>query len=601
MSQDRIPDVYGPGTYTDTSFTSVPEESARIFRLLASQTPGFPQDESLLSRVTFVGGPDPIIPGPIKSVSVAAALHGMIGLVAHEILSLRGASTPRRAESATPVSSEASRNITINTTQAAFWLASVSLGYLDGQSFSSLGKQGRLRPMLPDWEHGWQSNALRLRATGIYATKTPGRWYSLHGSLDQPPMLRAILGINADEPGIETTDQAASYIASFTTLYTPEELEMKNIINGFCGSICFTPQEWRESAMGKALARHPLINVVPQTHAIPTPPIPFPSFTETVGGIPLPLTGIKIIELTRIIAGPQIGAILTSLGASVIRISGPHLRDLNITQLTLNAGKQTFTLDLRDPSDRAYLLDELLPQADVFIQGFRPSVLDKYGLDLNSLLKVAGDRGNGMIYVTESCYGPSGEYAARPGWQQIADCASGAAYVTGRSLGLEDGECVLPSLPISDMTGGAIGALGTLLALRDRAIKGGSYAVHASLVAGNVFALSEEVGLYKKEVVAKCKERFGWGEMRGQHHVLDLMRVVLNGWAGDERTAELLKEGEWFTSWEGSTFGGRKLSVLKPVVRFTVDGTGEEEGVGPEWKTASVPHGKARRGDVAFE
>ncbi|KAM7188273.1 succinate--hydroxymethylglutarate CoA-transferase [Naviculisporaceae sp. PSN 640] len=595
MSQERIPDVYGPGTYTDVSFTPVPEESTRIFRSLASQTPGFTRDEFLLSKVTFVGNPDPIIPGPIKSVPVAAALHGMIGLVAHEILSLRGASTPRRTE--------APRKITINTTHAAFWLASVSLGYLDGESFSSLGKQGRLRPMLPDWEHGWQSNALRFRATAIYPTKTPGRWYSLHGSLDQPPMLKATLDIDADEPGIDTTDQAASYITSFTTLYSPEELEMKNIIGGFCGSICFTPQEWRSSAMGKALARHPLINVVPQIHGIHTPPVPFPSFPETppkAEGSTLPLSGIKIIELTRIIAGPQLGAILSSLGASVIRISAPHLRDLNITQLTLNAGKQTVSLDLRDPSDRQYLLEELLPQADVFIQGFRPSVLDKYGLDLNSLLKMAGDRRKGIVYVNENCYGPSGEYASRPGWQQIADCASGAAYVTGRSLDLEDGECVLPSLPISDMTGGAVGALGTLMALRDRAVKGGSYAVHASLVAGNVFALSEEVGLYGKEVVEKCKERFSWGEMRGQHHVLDLMKVVLNGWAGDEITAELLKEGELFTSWEGSAFGGRKLNVLKPVVRFEVDGTREEEGVCPEWKTASVPHGQGRRGGVKF-
>ncbi|KAM7193978.1 succinate--hydroxymethylglutarate CoA-transferase [Rhypophila sp. PSN 637] len=616
MDQDRLPDVYGPGTFTNSVFSSVPDDSARIFRLLASQTPGFTQDESLLSRVTFVGDSDPIIPGPIKSVPVAAALHGMIGLVAHEILSLRGVPNPRRTtgKSGDPVPSEssASRKVTINTTHAALWLASVSLAYLDGESFSSLARQSRLRSMLPDWERGWQFNAMRLRATGIYPTKTPGRWYSLHGSLDQPPMLKEVLNIDADEPGIDTHADAALYIAASTQLYSPLELEMKSITGGFCGSICFTPQEWRDSAMGKALARHPLVNVVPQSHAVPTPPVPFPAFfpseSAATGGekeTTFPLSGIKVIELTRIIAGPQIGAILSSLGASVIRISAPHLRDINSLQLTLNAGKQTISLDLRESSDRTYLLENLLPQADVFIQGFRPGVLDKYGLGLNHLLKMAGERQKGIIYVTESCYGPDGVYASRPGWQQIADCASGAAHVMGRSLGLEDGECVLPSLPISDMTAGAVGALGALMALRDRTTKGGSSLVHASIVAGNMFALSKEVGLYSREVVAKCTQRFRWGEMRGQHHVLDLLRTVLAAWDRDDDVRELLREdiGDegLFTTWEESAFGGRRLSVLKPVVRFRVDGEGEAElGVGPEWKTPSVPHGWSTKHDVTF-
>ncbi|KAM7213286.1 succinate--hydroxymethylglutarate CoA-transferase [Rhypophila decipiens] len=600
MDQDRLPDVYGPGTFTDAVFSSVPDDSARIFRLLASQTPGFTQDESLLSRVTFVGDSDPIIPGPIKSVSIAAALHGMIGLVAHEIFSLRGVPNPRP-----------SRKVAINTNHAALWLASVSLAYLDGESFSSLARQGRLRPMLPDWERGWQSNAMRLRATGIYPTKTPGRWYSLHGSLDQPPMLKEVLDIDADEPGIDTHADAASYIAAATQLHSPLELEMKNIAGGFCGSICFTPQEWRDSAMGRALARHPLVNVVPQTHGIPTGPVPFPEFPPgEKEGTFFPLSGIKVIELTRIIAGPQMGAILSSLGASVIRISAPHLRDINSLQLTLNAGKQTISLDLCDLSDRAYLLENLLPQADVFIQGFRPGVLDKYGLGLNDLLKMAEQRQKGIIYVTESCYGPvDGVYASRPGWQQIADCASGAAHVVGRSLGLGDGECVLPSLPISDMTAGAVGALGALMALRDRATAGGSYLVHASIVAGNMFALSKEVGLYSTEVVAKCQQRFQWGEMRGQHHVLDLLRTVLAAWERDDVVRELLREdiGDegLFASWGESAFGGRRLSVLKPVVRFRVAGLGQGEGeaelgVGPEWKTPSVPHGWSTKHDVTF-
>ena len=65
-SQDRLTDVYGPGTFTDKTFVPVPEDTARIFRQIASQTPGFTQDESVLSRVKFEGEEYPVIPGPIK-------------------------------------------------------------------------------------------------------------------------------------------------------------------------------------------------------------------------------------------------------------------------------------------------------------------------------------------------------------------------------------------------------------------------------------------------------------------------------------------------------------------------------------------------------
>ena len=89
-SQDRLAGVYGPGSYTDKSFVPVPEDTARIFRNIASQTPGFTQDESILSRVKFEGEEYPVIPGPIKATSVAAALHAMCGVIGDEILTLRG-------------------------------------------------------------------------------------------------------------------------------------------------------------------------------------------------------------------------------------------------------------------------------------------------------------------------------------------------------------------------------------------------------------------------------------------------------------------------------------------------------------------------------
>lgn len=73
--QNTTKDGYGPGTFVDTAFRSIPEESRRLLRLLASQTPGFTRDEAALSEVEFSGGDLSIIPGPLKSQAVVRSLH----------------------------------------------------------------------------------------------------------------------------------------------------------------------------------------------------------------------------------------------------------------------------------------------------------------------------------------------------------------------------------------------------------------------------------------------------------------------------------------------------------------------------------------------
>lgn len=575
MASEKIADVYGPGTFTDKSFTPVPEDTQRIFRLIASQTPGFTQDDALLSKVQFTGEDYPVIPGPIKAVSVAAALHAMTGVLADEILALRGVKNDER-------------RITINTTHVALWFGCVATVYLNGVDCLSLSKTGEIKKLVPDWERGWTDTPLKYRTTALYPTGNPEVWYSLHGSLSAEPVLRSI-GIDPAAP-IKTNEDAARLIAEHTSKLSPEKLEMTNLLNGFCGSICFTPKQWRESEMGRTLAAHPLVNVKAQDHAVPTPPVAFPPLNPSDRR---PLAGVKVVEMTRVIAGPQIGTILASYGADVIRVNPPHLPDITILQLTLNAGKRTIAIDLRK-DDEAALLKSLVGECDVFIQGFRLNKMPKYGLGLNDLLKVAGARGKGIVYVSENCYGPDGYYAERPGWQQIADAAAGSAYVTGRSLKLPDNEAVLPSLPISDMSTGVLGAVGAMLGLKRRATEGGSYYAHASLTGVNAYALTEEIGLYPESTVEECKERFAWGEMRGQHHVLDLLVTVWKGWKqvlGDY----LQPEGGWFQSFENSAFGGQRLSVLKPVVKIEGD-----EGTTPQWSSGSTPYGYEKAQEVKF-
>lgn len=574
---DCIPDVYGPGTYTDKAFVPVPEDTARVFRLIASQTPGFTQDEATLAKVVFTGEEYPVIPGPIKATSVAAALHAMCGVIADEILTLRGSRNDER-------------RITVNTTHAAMWFGCVATAYLNGEDVLSMAAQKKLGGVLSDWEQGWTDTPLKYRTTALYPTKNPETWYSLHGSMNARPVLESI-GIDPDA-NVSTNEQAAQVIAEHTRKYSPEELEMNNLMNGFCGSICFTPEQWNKSTMGKSLAAHPLVNVKQQTHAAQTPPIAFPPLSPHD---PRPLAGVKVVELTRVIAGPEIGTILASFGADVIRLNAPHLPDINIMQLTLNAGKRTSTVDLRNASDRQYL-HTLLADADVFIQGFRLGKMKKFGLGLEELLEMANNRGKGIIYVSENCYGPDGYYKERPGWQQIADAAAGSAYVTGRALqatqGLQKHEAVLPSLPISDMSTGVLGAVGAMLALRERATKGGSWEVHASLAGVNAYALREDVGLYPLQTVQECQQRFQWGEMRGSHHVLDLLVTVWKGWR--KVLGEYLAEQSgWYQSFEGSAFGGRTLSVLKPVPQI-------EGPEGARWLTPSVPYGAEKLEDLSW-
>lgn len=306
-----------------------------------------------------------------------------------------------------------------------------------------------------------------------------------------------------------------------------------------------------------------------------------------------PLAGVKVVEMTRVIAGPQIGTILAAYGADVIRINPPHLPDINIMQLTLNAGKRTIAIDLRQKAD-ADILRSLVAECDVFIQGFRINKMPKFGLGLNDLLKMAGERGRGIVYVSENCYGPDGYYAERPGWQQIADAAAGSAYVTGRSLNLPNNEAVLPSLPVSDMSTGVLGAVGAMLGLKRRAVEGGSYYSHASLTGVNAYALTEEIGLYPVETVEECKERFQWAEMRGSHHVLDLLVTVWNGWK-KVLGNYLHPDGGWFQTFEKSAFGNQRLSILRPVVSFQ-----NEEETTPKWKTASVPYAYEKADSVQF-
>ncbi|UPL02120.1 hypothetical protein LCI18_013054 [Fusarium solani-melongenae] len=552
-------DVYGPGTWIDSEPLPVPDDARRLLKVLAETTPGFTKDPAILNTVSFTGSPQTIVPGPLKSAVIAGALHAMSGIVANELLELRDGST-------------SSRTASVDTDHAAFWLGSVGMTKRNGQTVREIAKEGKLAAIFPkDLEQDIFATPLRLRATANYETKDEGVWFQLHGSLGADPVLQTI-GI---DPLQEYSGNGEAYqvIAEHVRKFGAHELEMMHLVQGLCGSICYTPAGWKQTRMAKDLSKHPLINYKQQTHAVPTSAVPLPVSADR-----RPLAGIKVVELVRIIAGPVIGTTLAALGADVIRVNCGRLPDFNSLQLTLNAGVRTVDVDLAKDDELEHL-QSLIEDADVFIQGYRPGVIARKGLSLDHLLEIAGKRGKGIVYVEENCYGPDGPMAERPGWQQIADAASGCSYVTGRSLGHTDGTCVLPALPVPDMLTGLIGAIGTMMAIRDRARQGGSYHVFASLMTAAALHLSPEVGLYSPKVVQDCNQRFGWDETGPDLFVLELLDVILKAWS--QTMPNYSGEGSYMTTLKGD-WG--EFQVLKPVVQLG------DENTSPYFSSAPEPN-----------
>lgn len=307
-------EVYGPGTYIDKDVLPAPEDARRIFEVLASRTPGFTKDHDLWDTVRFEGRPDPMVPGPMKSPLVSAALHAMCGLVGNELLEIRDKKPATQSR------------VTVNTDHAGIWLGSTFTAYVEGSDLSTLLRSRSLSKIfVRNFEQGFGVGPLAGRATAIYPTKDPGVWYQLHGSLDASKTLKS-MAIDMDTP-LHSLAEGYNYIRNHVQKWSADELEMHNVRHGLCGSICYSPEGWRATEMGKRLAAHPLVNYKLESYARPTPAVP-----PTQGLDRRPLAGVKVVEMVRIIAGPTIGVTLASFGADVIRVNCSRLVDFNVSE-----------------------------------------------------------------------------------------------------------------------------------------------------------------------------------------------------------------------------------------------------------------------------
>jgi crotonobetainyl-CoA:carnitine CoA-transferase CaiB-like acyl-CoA transferase len=201
------------------------------------------------------------------------------------------------------------------------------------------------------------------------------------------------------------------------------------------------------------------------------------------------------------------GRTLAEYGAHVIKVTSPNLSDVPFFQVDGNTGKHTTDLDLKSPAGRT-AFEELLQTADVILDGYRPGALERLGYGPNQIVELTKGRGKGIVYVSEDCFGYQGEWAGRPGWQQIADCVTGVAWAQGQFMGLD--EPVVPPFPMSDYGTGCMGAIAALTGLFKRAKEGGSWRGTTSLCQYDVFLLG--LGLYDSNVQTKVRrehdERF---------------------------------------------------------------------------------------------
>ncbi|MEO1346942.1 MAG: CoA transferase [Pseudomonadota bacterium] len=211
------------------------------------------------------------------------------------------------------------------------------------------------------------------------------------------------------------------------------------------------------------------------------------------------LQGVKVIDLTRIIAGPFCTQLLADLGADVIKVetpSGDPLRaqgekvnDFSWYYAGYNRNKKSVALDMRDP-DGMVVLKRLLATADVLVENFRPGVLDKMGLSL----EVLNDLNPNLIVCSISGFGADGPYAQRPAFDFIAQALSGFMSVNGEAGGVP----LRSGLPISDLVVGLYSALAisSRLVGRDTSKSTGVQTVDVALTDSMISLLSFQAANY---------------------------------------------------------------------------------------------------------
>ncbi|MFM9938501.1 MAG: CoA transferase [Hyphomicrobiaceae bacterium] len=282
-----------------------------------------------------------------------------------------------------------------------------------------------------------------------------GRWVLPHFGL--PNLQERMLKLLGCEP---TTESVAKAVAKWDALDLEAAIDEARV----CGGMVRSNDEWLATPHGKVLAAKPIVEVMKIGDSDPEP---MPAGDR-------PLSGIKALDLTRILAGPIAARTLAEHGAEVLMVTAERLPQIAEHVMDTSHGKRSTFLDLTK-AENAATLKKLIKGADVFSQGYRPGMLQKLGFGPPDLAAMRP----GIIYVSISCYGADGPFSHRAGWEQVAQTMTGICH-EGKTAARPDGPALLPAAAC-DYTTGYLAAYGVLLALAKRAREGGSYHVRVSL------------------------------------------------------------------------------------------------------------------------
>lgn len=380
-------------------------------------------------HAAVISGADPVHPTHYKVGETGAAVLAAVGTAIADIWELK---TGRR------------QDVSIDVRAASAALNSAA--YLERRT-----EHGEFEPM----DNSPLANAA-YQITQPWPTKD-GRWLLPHFGIAH--LKAKMLKLLDCEP---TPDAVARAVSRWDA----QALEDAIAEVGACGGMVRDSAEWLAHPHGQALSVRPVVEIERIGDSAPEP---FPESGRA-------LEGVRVLDLTRILAGPVAARSCAEQGADVLMVGARGLPQIKNFVIDLSPGKRSCFLDLNDAADAAQLR-ELVKQADVFSQGYRPGVLAARGFGPEALAALRP----GLIYTSISCFGAHGPLRNRAGWEQVAQSMVGLCHDSG-----QERPALLP-VPACDYLTGYLGAYGILLALARRAVEGGSYHVNVSLCQSGMF------------------------------------------------------------------------------------------------------------------
>jgi crotonobetainyl-CoA:carnitine CoA-transferase CaiB-like acyl-CoA transferase len=372
-------------------------------------------DEALYDA--FLTGAEPVLPSSFAVGTAAQATIGATALAAAELWRLRSGRRQR---------------VRVEMRNAAIEFRSERYLRVDGKD--------------PDDHHD--------AIAGLYRCGD-GRWARLHTNLPHHrDGLLKLLGCDHDKRAVQ---RALEH-------WPAESLETAAAEAGLVVTACRSFVEWDGHLQGRAIANLPLFSI------------------DKIGDAPRlkltpaerPLSGIKVLDLTRIIAGPVCGRALAGHGAEVLLVTAAHLPSMLPLVIDTGRGKLSATIDLRQSSGRETLA-QLVRQADVFVQGYRPGAVAAHGFSAEEVARLRP----GIIYASLSAYGHEGPWAYRRGFDSLVQTASGLNLAEAEAFGSPEPRA-LPAQGLDHATGYLL-AFAIMAALQRRAEQGGSWHVRVSL------------------------------------------------------------------------------------------------------------------------